>query len=153
MLRSLEIELGHPELEAILYNLLLRMEQVGPIGLAIAWISGIVLILLVRGVLLAIVGIVWHATSTWAPRQRATNAAKPPPAPQPPLAGPWSRGPLATRPAPTPAPATQEAPPRSPKTVAPPLRPMVERAGRTRDAGARQGSVVLQRPRSHMDER
>ncbi|WP_374446850.1 hypothetical protein [Stella sp.] len=161
VLRSLEIELGQPELEAILYNLILRIEAAGPVGLVLAWLFGLVVILVVRRVLLALVGAIWDATATWAqgPRPPVTSAPHAPPARHRPpwAAGPWARqAPAQSRdaaasapPAPGPPGPGPAAPPRRPAT--PVRRPLVERTDSRRDAPPGEAGVVLQRPRGHMD--
>ena len=163
VLRSLELDLGNPDLEAAIYNLVLYMQQVGPVGLAIAWVVGIIVILVVRSLLLAVVGAIWRATSTWAPRRPAAS----PPAPVsgrrpmslPQTVGPWGRPAPATAapPAeapPSPTPARVAAPPPPPSATrrpAPVNRPLVERGGRSLGRDRPDGAVVLQRPRGHMD--
>lgn len=163
VLRSLELQLGDPELEAAIYNLILFIERAGPIGLAIAWVVGMVAILVVRRLALALVGLVWRATSTWArpspsPVPPATSAPVPPapvrPAAQPMRlpgqAGPWNR-PAPAPPASPPSAGPPSAGPPPAKPTAPSPRPIVERGLRPGVPATREGAVVLQRPRGHMD--
>lgn len=159
VMRSLAIDLGDPQVTETVLFLLERMETAGPIALAAAWAVGVGVILIIGALLLALVRFVWNATSTWSPRRRAEEAAgragatdrkaetRPRPAPAD-RAGPWARVPPVGPP--PDAAAGEPAPPESHDS--PPQPSHLARTGRKAGVRPAHGSVVLQRPRGHMDE-
>lgn len=145
VLRSLDLELGDPELEAAVYNLLLLMEQAGLPGIAIAWIAGIIVILIIRVLLLGLLGLVRRIMSARSP---ATVAAPHPrAAPHPaaaPGGGPWSRPPSPPSAVPATPPPPREGKRPSTVSTAPSV---VDRADAGDLLAKRPGTVVLRRPR------
>lgn len=179
-LRGLDIDSGSARLDELILQGLRVIEQAGPVGALVAWLVGIAVILIVRGILLSIIAIVGALTPSVRtappPRPRVPEPSRPAPVEastgsQP---GPWSRQPAPTaRPMPTvrdvrppdalARPTSGTPHPRAEKPVRPsgkahpttmPLTtkiPLVERPMRFgRLFEAGQG-VVLQRPRGHVE--
>ncbi|MCC7275652.1 MAG: hypothetical protein IT561_23480 [Alphaproteobacteria bacterium] len=164
ILGALEIELGMPELEAAVLNLMLLLERAGPVGIIAGWLVGVLAILIVRAILLRIIGLAWRSTSTWArpapPPARPLPAAgrsqgAPPARPAAPLPGPWGRAPAPAALPPPPAAATGRSlpPPAGYERAATPptTASVVDRSFRLERLQRRGGTVVLQRPRGHME--
>lgn len=126
--QSLDIVIGDAEIEARIYNMLLQVERAGLPALGVLWLLGIGAILIARALLLMLVGLIGGA---FASRPRAPSPPPPPPA----GSGPWGR----------PPPAPDRFPPSADGNA-----PVVDRAGRPAE---RRDTVVLKRPRGHMDRR
>lgn len=161
-LRSLSLDLGDAELEAAFYNLLLLLEQAGPYAMLAAWIVGTAVILLVAAILLKLAGLFQGgraAANGPASRPPASPAERPARAPMrlPSLPGPWNRPAQPAPPPPQSAPAPDRPASRPPAAQAPAARPpivtrpIVERGGRPDASSGGNGTVVVQRPRGHMD--
>ncbi len=161
ILRSLELKLGDAELEAAIYNLLLLMERAGLPGLAVAWLVGVVIVLAMRRLLLGLVGLVWRTTSTWSRPKTTASPRVPAPAEAPrpaptrlpadagPRAGPWTSP---ARPPAASVPPVPSSPSGRKRTSAMPASPsVVDRADRTDRPSGQAGTVVVRRPRGHMD--
>ncbi|MGE0715116.1 MAG: hypothetical protein AB7P02_06710 [Alphaproteobacteria bacterium] len=163
VLGSVTPELGNPELEAALLNLLLFVERAGPVGIVAAWVAGVLAILIARAILLAVIDFVWRATAVWQ-RPGSPRIARPGkparPATERPLPGPWSRTPAAPpaqppRPAKPPPVDPGRADARTPGSAPPAASSargsVVDRGFRPGGGFDRDGTVVLRRPRGHME--
>jgi hypothetical protein len=127
--QSLDIVIGDAEIEARIYNMLLQVERAGVPALGVLWLLGIGAILIARALLLMLVGLIG---GMFASRPRAPSPPSPPAG-----SGPWKR--------PPPAPPPDRSPPSADGNA-----PVVDRAGRPAE---RRDTVVLKRPRGHMDRR